>query len=837
MRFSAKRDLNQLSSMHVPLAKFLEAQQLYRHENYKKSLAVLDSIWESKIALIDSDGASTEEFLALYGWNLFFLKDLSLLDLFFESLGDFKIDEFPKLHLVKLRGLDQQEKSLEVLAACNDFISENSDPISPLVADFLFAKGMAEYRLGNTKNAIDDLEISFALFSFRKSDFGMGWAGNYLGFVNLRMANYPESLKWFNKTLKSYTSLGLLQKQSMVLLNTGITHYKTGNYTASLDVLNRSHEIGVSGKWAHRQVFSNIALGNVHRILRDFEVARKHLHSGYSQAQSLGFPREEALALEFLGDVYRDEGQTRDAYRFYARARAIALEIAPKGDIIMEVHRRMGECHLQEGEPAEALAELGQALKLSRDQRDRYEEAVTLRVMARASRSIGDLGRAGRNIEKSVAILQEIGSSHELAISQLMWVDILVADLEKGSGSARSSRNLNQAWDLARSALDLCLQIDIRWWTDQARRSVQRVSSLRAAAGGKSRRVGQTSDSNSTPAYRPEALIIHTSTVMSDLLQLCDMFAATNEPVLITGETGTGKELIARRVHHGSQRAEGHLVPVNVSAIPAALFEREFFGHTKGAYSGADQDGLGFAGRADGGTLFLDEIGDLPLEVQPKLLRLLQDGTYQALGDPQPRASDLRLIAATNADLGRLVQEGKFRADLYYRLKILELEVVPVRKRREDILLLLRHFLSAAAGQPVDLTHYFDQASLDRIQAYSWPGNVREIAMVARRASVELMAKGRIQVFLVGEEGDRIELTGPKPKTLAAMATDSRNGLNADGVAGGELAVSESVERSRILLALEESGGSKVIAARRLGLSRSTLYRRLRRLEILSKED
>lgn len=330
-------------------------------------------------------------------------------------------------------------------------------------------------------------------------------------------------------------------------------------------------------------------------------------------------------------------------------------------------------------------------------------------------------------------------------------------------------------------------------------------------------------------------MIIHTSTVMRDLIQLCDVFAGTGEPVLITGETGTGKELIALRIHNSSRRSEGELVSVNVSAIPASLFEREFFGHVKGAFSGADQDGQGFAGRASGGTLFLDEIGDLPLEVQPKLLRLLQDGAYQALGDPAQRVADLRLIAATNADLGKLVLDGKFRADLYYRLKILELELPPVRQRQEDILLLLRHFLSEAAGRPVDLTHYFDQSSLDKILAYEWPGNVREIVMVARRAAVELTAKGRIHIHLVGEGDRRVELTGPRPQTLTAMAADGWMGSGNLGL--DNFGISESVERSRILLALEESGGSKVVAARRLGFSRSTLYRKMRRLEILSKED
>ena len=240
---------------------------------------------------------------------------------------------------------------------------------------------MANYGLGDVLRAVEDIEVSHSLFCFLNDEYGKSWSGSYLGALHLRIANYPESHKWFKKTLSSYERLGLLQKQSMVLLNQGIAHYKTGDFEASLESLRRSHQIGVEGEWSHRQVFTNIALGNVYRFRREFEKARRHLHTGYSQAQSLGFPREEALALEFLGDVYRDEGQIRDAYRFYLRAQAIARQIAPKGDIIMEVHRRMGECHLAEGDQSEALAEL----------------AAGLEVVARSGRPLRGSGHPARD--------------------------------------------------------------------------------------------------------------------------------------------------------------------------------------------------------------------------------------------------------------------------------------------------------------------------------------------------------------------------------------------------------------------------------------------------------
>jgi Nif-specific regulatory protein len=198
-------------------------------------------------------------------------------------------------------------------------------------------------------------------------------------------------------------------------------------------------------------------------------------------------------------------------------------------------------------------------------------------------------------------------------------------------------------------------------------------------------------------------------------------------------------------------------------------------------------------------------------------LRLLQDGHYQSIGDPRERSSDIRLVAATNSNLQRLVAEGKFRADLFYRLKILDLELPPVRQRPEDVLPLLRHFLSEAANRHVDLAQYFSGPSLEAIEKYDWPGNVREIAMVARRAHMDLKSRGRVEIKIPLEQGTALHLSGP--------------GLLArEQVAGGGkplLSASEARERSRLLMALDEAGGNRNAAAKALGVGRSTLYRRM----------
>ncbi len=684
----------------------------------------------------------------------------------------------------------------------------------------LFAMGMAQYKLGDVDRGCETLEQSFAVSSIAGSRSEAALVGNYLGFVKCRTGQYNESIKWFMRSLDYYVESGLLRKCSMISLNLGISRYKLGEYPEAIRQFEESLRLGAKANAPHRQCFANIALGNVHRLTRDFESARRHLHTAYNQAQELQFPREEALALEFLGDVYRDEGQTESARRFYARAMAIGLQIAPEGDIVMELRRRNGECFGLENRAAEAMPELQRALDMSRAQKDRFEEGVTLRVMSEVAYRSHDLANARRFIDKSCALLVEIGARHEAAIALLHSVELRLAEVETGRGQSPRAMLLDQAWRQATEALDLFMRVDVRWWTDKCRATVARVSAMRSAAER-----GAADAKSKLAGYAPGDIIVHASTAMRDLVQLCDMFASCDDPVLVTGETGTGKEVVARRLHTHGRRADGPLVVVNVAAIPQTMFEREFFGHTKGAFSGADRDSQGYAAQADGGTLFLDEIGDLPLEVQPKLLRLLQEGTYQAIGDPKVRRTDVRLIAATNANLRQHVAEGKFRADLYYRLQTLELDIAPLRDRPEDVLPLLRHFLSLAANRPVDLAEYFNRRSLAQLVQHEWPGNAREIAMVAKRAHLALLAQGRVLVQVAKTDGSYLLADGPGDMPTIEEA------------APAFLTPVEAAERTRILLAIEANGGSRLLAAQSLGMGRSTLYRKLARLGIATRQD
>jgi formate hydrogenlyase transcriptional activator len=301
------------------------------------------------------------------------------------------------------------------------------------------------------------------------------------------------------------------------------------------------------------------------------------------------------------------------------------------------------------------------------------------------------------------------------------------------------------------------------------------------------------------------------------LLNKVDLVAPVDSAVLIQGETGTGKEVIARAIHEASPRRRNRFVALNCAAIPGALLESELFGCEKGAFTGAVTQTIGRFQAADHGTLFLDEIGDLPLELQPKLLRALQEKQIERLGGGRTIQVDVRVIAATNQDLGRMVQERKFRADLYYRLNVFPMMLPPLRDRREDIPLLTKHFVQKFAqqqGKAIDTIPHEVIAALVR---YDWPGNIRELQNVIERAVI--MTKGP-------------ELSREATDHLAPDVTPIRSSTGSEPVSIRTLA---DAERAHITATLHETnwviGGPRGAAAQ-LGLPRTTLIARMQRLGI-----
>jgi DNA-binding NtrC family response regulator len=303
----------------------------------------------------------------------------------------------------------------------------------------------------------------------------------------------------------------------------------------------------------------------------------------------------------------------------------------------------------------------------------------------------------------------------------------------------------------------------------------------------------------------PEGFVCE-SLAMRRLVETLAVVAPSNAPVLVTGESGAGKEVAAQLIHQWSPRADGPLIPANCAGLPESLIESELFGHTKGAFTGAAEARQGFFRAGHGGTLFLDEIGELPLHLQPKLLRALESGQITPVGSDSPVEVDVRLIAATNRDLEQEVQEGRFRDDLFYRINVVELLVPPLRDRRDDILPLARRFATEFAGAPVRLS----PQAMHCLLAHTWPGNIRELRNAIQRAC--LLCRGDVVMP---------EHLPPKIATLASGGAPSDS--DDDRLS--------QVERATILATLKECDNNRTRTAKKLGISRRALIYKLRAIE------
>jgi two-component system nitrogen regulation response regulator GlnG len=347
--------------------------------------------------------------------------------------------------------------------------------------------------------------------------------------------------------------------------------------------------------------------------------------------------------------------------------------------------------------------------------------------------------------------------------------------------------------------------------------------------------------------------LVGRSPAMQEIYRTLARLMQTDLTVMITGESGTGKELVARALHDYGKRLKGPFVAINMAAIPRDLIESELFGHEKGAFTGANARSAGRFEQAEGGTLFLDEIGDMPMEAQTRLLRVLQQGEYTTVGGRTPIKTNVRIVAATNKDLRILIQQGLFREDLFFRLNVVPLRLPPLRERIEDIPDLVRHFFKIAASEGLPLKH-MDAGALDRMKRYRWPGNIRELENLIRRLAA-LYPQETISEPLVEAE---LGLDAPLVAPRAQMSVASANGSGLRDAEDASLSLSiehhlaqifkeygdqlpppglyhrilREIEYPLISAALAATRGNQIKAAELLGLNRNTLRKKVRDLDV-----
>jgi len=366
---------------------------------------------------------------------------------------------------------------------------------------------------------------------------------------------------------------------------------------------------------------------------------------------------------------------------------------------------------------------------------------------------------------------------------------------------------------------------DLSEVTDLVQRAVDLPSGKRAAPV-------EAGDADGLP-------LVGGSPAMQEIYRSVARMTQNDLSVLITGESGTGKELVARALHDYGARKRGQFVAINMAAIPRELIESELFGHEKGAFTGANQRMDGRFEQAEGGTLFLDEIGDMPMETQTRLLRVLQEGEYTTIGGRRPIKTDVRIVAATHQDLRRLIRQGLFREDLYFRLNVVPLRLPPLRERLDDIEDLVRHFMAQGMDEGL-VAKSFDNEALDALRVHSWPGNVRELENLVRRLCA-LYVEDVIDAQAVRLELSENDMESAPIHPGGGSLTDSLHfhlstyfkshgqGLPPNGLYERVL---REVETPLIELSLEATRGNQIKAAELLGLNRNTLRKKIRELDI-----
>ncbi|NOT34913.1 MAG: sigma 54-interacting transcriptional regulator [Candidatus Eisenbacteria bacterium] len=526
------------------------------------------------------------------------------------------------------------------------------------------------------------------------------------------------------------------------------------------------------------------------------------------------------LSQEYLGDVHLEQGEAVEALKFYDEVWPKAMALVPKGDIIAELRHRRAECYLLLGQRERAYEESLQGLKHCRELGDRYEEAATYRVLALSAAAVGRFAEAKSWFDQGFAFYEDIETPYEWGKLWLAYGDWLCGD---HAGQFSDHRAALEAFRAARDHFE---QMGAEGKLAAADARIQKLAptlspepSSTDASRDRSHSGSGLSDSvreKPRPPRRPRAsseterraaralelfgLVTRNRSVL-DILEQCAKLAEGRSPMLVLGESGTGKELVAAGIHTISGR-RGQFLPLNCAAIPPEVFESELFGHMAGSFTGALRDKIGIVEACDGGSMFLDEVGEMPLELQARVLRFLESGEFRRVGATRNTRADTRLVAATNRDRLALKNGEGFRADLYYRLAHGVITLPPLRQRGDDIALLIEHFLEQAcseAGREVKLA----DSAWARLGAHPWPGNVRELRSTIQR------------VVALARDGEVIDANGIE--------------LDDSDVPTNLLEETIVVEKRRIEEALRQAGGMKSEAARRLGLSRTTLLSKMKR--------
>jgi transcriptional regulator with PAS, ATPase and Fis domain len=639
-----------------------------------------------------------------------------------------------------------------------------------------------------------------------------------LGYMAFQRSFLDIAECYYQKALESFGLDGKLFKVGTTQRMLAILAYRKGQYAEARKRLSVARECFIGCSERMSLIDCLIAEARISMFEGAYPAARDILAGTLQKCEKMGYQRGLALSAEFLGEVSYCLAAHVDALRYLARAEKSALQITPTGDIAVEVYRRLGDVYIALGKLDEADAALSKALTRAEHLQDRYEMGTILRAQGLLASRRGDLDLARSHFNEAIATLTVMKERFELGRTYLA----AAGECEAWGSSARASRDIcealvDEAQTHAIEAMHLFSSLGIASRVQECRELIQRLGQKSSDREGSR----QCHPVHFNKRWLVDDVLVAKSSHMLGIVSRVRELAPTGISVVVTGETGTGKEMVARLLHKLSDRAGGPFVAVNCASVPESVFESELFGHRRGSFTGAIADKIGLMEQASGGTLFLDEISELPNRQQAKLLRALQEGAIRRIGDTRMRAIDVRIVSASNVDVESLVDSGRLRNDFYYRIAGQVIGLQPLRRRPNDTIALFAYFMGRTS-----IDYEVEEDVLKLLAEYPWPGNVRELINVTNA------------LMLVGGRSKTIRACDLPAKIRDFAKSESDLGSLRSGLAdrrGRKRPTSnstdDSAERALILSILDRYSGNRSAVARDLGVSRSTLYRRMRELE------
>ncbi len=772
-----------------------DARRLHRQGRHAEALVVLEATLRS-----DDNPAVRREAALLRAWCLVELKRH---DEVREALREMVTQGIaaagdPALRALELNLALLDGRYVEVEVAARALLAAHDGTSVPdaVHAELRLLLGAALRWQGRLQEATGHVEYACSAFTVLDEPVRGAVAANFLGWTYLSAGRLDESRRWFEKSLAINSQLGARPRLAQNYQNLAIVCYKQGDYEPAAELL--ASELTLVAGLPDMNCRARLALGNVRRLREEFDAARAELLDAYAMAKEHGFAREETLALEFLGDVCRDEGCPAEARVYYRRAMGVARRLAPRGDLVMELLRREGECLDLEGRHADALRVLDEALSLAHEVGDRYETAIIRRCLGLNAANLGRLPVARRELEEAAVELLAMTARHEAMICDYHLARLLGRAPEGAGPQGAGADTLNTAWRSALRAQQASQDLGVPGLAGEIAAVVAELSRRRLRDGG-DQSLWRTFSARRAPGTR----VVAVSPALQQSLRRCDGFARHAGPALVVGEPGSGRSLLARRLHENGPRGGQPFLRLDCAGGDTSTLSWELEGE-------AGDGSNGLLARADGGTLVLTDVAALPPALQMEMLRLVRDGSWRRRSDGGEQPLDIRIVATADDSLATLAEAGRFRPDFYFRLRLMTVRVAPLRERRQDLLPLLDHFLTRLEGSALTARSVFDTPALVALAEHAWPGNVAELELLAQQA------------WLNRRQGLAVILRRDEELDTLCVDDACEPALNTGARRPGGTALHSVLART---------GGNKARAARQLGVSRMTLYRWLRQAD------